>query len=994
MGYALFFAPAPSVPFALAILTNADADADEAVDFQREVLPILSNRCFACHGPDEGARQADLRLDLRDPAIAKQAIVPGSAADSGILARVRSSDPDMLMPPPDAKQSLTPDEVDVLRRWIDAGAEYTPHWAFQSPRKPAMPSGDDPWIINDIDRFVLARLESRGLRPSEPASRETLIRRVTLDLTGLLPSRDEVDSFVNDESPDAYERLVDRLLASPHYGERMARRWLDLARYADSNGYTVDGPRSIWPYRDWVINALNDDMPFDTFTIHQLAGDLISESDIASQVATGFHRNTGYNEEGGADPEQFRVERTINRVNTTGTVWLGLTVACAQCHSHKFDPISQHEYFRLYAFLDSVEEPSIRVTTPDAEAALAKLNASIRDVEARSAVALEMALRSVGPVPSLLDWRVLALHDEPVTRGSTLRVLGDASILAEGDNPEIDEYEVTFDLPEGLPTALRLEALTHESLPRNGPGRAGNGNFVLAQFEVSIDGTAVPIQRAIADHEQAGYPISDSWDGDQTSGWAINVASGSMNQDREAIFHLDYTDIDLENASTLTIRMRSYDQPQSRGYNLGRFRWSATINAVPRMLVPTSVATALNTPGDARSDEQEAMVRSFVAVDDPSVSALHDELDALRSERDMVTRGLPTTLVMRDRMQPRESFVHVRGDFLRRGDVVEPGTPDVFPPMTVDSERATREDLARWLVSGDHPLTGRVVTNRMWQHFFGTGLVETENDFGIQGARPTHPNLLDWLATEFVDRGWSMKAMHRLIVTSATYRQASAFRADAEAIDPINTWLHRQNRLRLDAETIRDAGLCASGLLSSQIGGPGVFPPQPDGVFAFTQSAKSWPTSEGDSRFRRGMYTYIWRQSQHPLLTTFDGPDAQEACTRRDRSNTPMQALLLANDAAFVEFAQAFGRRIEASASEDSARIDAAYRMAMGRGATDAERSRLLQFLKLRRASFGADHEAATLFAGGPESMTPAETASWVAVARVILNLDEFITRE
>jgi len=711
------------------------AEAAPPVDFTREVRPILSNHCFKCHGP--GTQKAGLRLDSRAFAVKKSAVVPGKPGDSSLVERVTAGD-DERMPPADAGDRLTPAQVATLKAWIEQGAEYAPHWAFVKPARPPVPTAAHSTpadVRNPIDAFILAELEARGISPSPGADRPTLIRRVSLDLIGLLPTPQEVEAFVADRSPDAYEKLVDRLLASPHYGERQARHWLDLARYADSNGYTIDGPRSIWPWRDWVIAAFNADMPFDRFTIEQLAGDLLPHPEPSQLVATGFHRNTGYNEEGGTDPEQFRVERTIDRTNTTGAVWLGLTVGCCQCHDHKYDPVSQKDYYRLYAFFNSCDEPTLPV----------------------------------------------------------------------GGTPEL----------------------------------AKKINDLVAK------------------------------------------------------------------------------------------------------------ADALKTAG--KPDE---------------ATAVEKEIKKLRG-------AVPTTLVLRERPQPRPTFVQIRGDFLRPGDPVTPGTPAVLPPVP---PKATRLDLAKWLVSPDNPLTPRVVVNRYWQQFFGRGLVETENDFGMQGSPPTHPALLDWLAREFVDGGWSVKKVHRLIVTSAAYRRSSAGRPDLREKDPANRFLARQSRLRLEAEIIRDAALSASGLLSRKIAGPGVYPPQPPEVFSFTQSKRAWPESKGEDRYRRGMYTYIWRQAQHPLLTTFDGADAQTACTRRNRSNTPLQALHLANDPVFVELAGGLGRRIlKEGPADDGGRVDYAFRLCFARTPTAAERDRVLAYYKA--------------LPGEPE-------AAWGAVGRVLMNLDEFVTRE
>lgn len=704
-------------------------------DFNREVRPILSEHCYKCHGP--GTQKAGVRLDTRDLAQKKDAVVPGQPAASGIIERVAEPDDEFRMPPAESGRRLTAREIATLRAWIAHGAEYAPHWAFVPPKKPPVPPNPTGTAHNPIDHFLHQRLQQAGLTPSPEAERTTLIRRVTLDLIGLLPTPAEVEAFEQDTAPDAYEKLVDRLLASPHYGERQARHWLDLARYADSNGYTIDGARSIWPYRDWVIQAYNADMPFDQFTIQQLAGDLLPQATKSQLIATGFHRNTSYNEEGGTDREQFRVERTIDRTNTTGAVWLGLTVGCAQCHDHKYDPVSQKEYYSLYAFFDNCDEP-------------------------------------VFPI---------------------------------GGRPDLDQ---------------KLNAL---------------------------------------------------------------------DQMREQF----------------------------------------------------------------RQAEKTAEVKKIEA--------------AMRKLRGK----MPTTLIIRESRKPHDTFVQIRGDFLRKGDRVTPTYPVALASESTPSR--TRLDLARWLVSAENPLTARVTVNREWQKFFGLGLVDTENDFGMQGSLPTHPQLLDWLAVTFRESGWSVKALHKLIVLSASYRQSSRHRADLAKVDPNNKLLGRQNRLRLEAEIIRDAALSASGMLTPKIGGPGVYPPLPAEVFAFTQNKKPWPEEKGPNRYRRGMYTFIWRQSQHHLLTTFDAADAQTTCTRRNRSNTPLQALHLANDPAFLEFYAGLGQRLQKDGpSSDAGKVDRAFQFCFCREPSVSERERVLAYLAQQRKQ-------------------DAKTA-WAQVARVLMNLDEFVTRE
>jgi hypothetical protein len=727
-------------------------------DYEKQVLPVLRTNCFPCHSGKNV--MSGLALDSREGLL--QGGNRGSAIEpaTGILVNAVQQSGDVKMPP---GRKLKPDQIEIIAAWVKAGASMpahllkakrigADHWAFQEVRR-VEPSAvqNEAWVRNPIDRFILAKLEAAALKPSPAASKATLLRRVSLDLTGLPPNPEEIDAFLADSRPDAYERAVDRLLASPHYGERQARHWLDLARYSDTDGYTIDAPREIWKYRDWVIDALNRDMPFDRFTIEQIAGDLLPNPTIGQRIASGFHRNTPSNFEGGIDFEQYRVEAVADRVQTTGAVWMGLTLGCARCHDHKFDPITQKEFFQLFAFFNQADE--------------------------------------------------------------------------------VDREEDRKDFNKPF-----LELPTPAEVARTD---AWNAQHKLLQQEI------------------------DSY------------------------------------SKGLTDDQKKTDE----GFK-----------------------------------EREANLR------------------ALERRKPKVA----STLVMRDlKGKVRDSYIHIGGEFTRKGTPVQPGVPAVLPSL---SQAQSRLDLAQWLVDRKNPLTARVTVNRLWQRYFGKGFVDTENDFGLQGDRPTHPELLDWLASEFMDRGWSQKQLHRLLVTSATYRQASIFREDAAKVDPENRLLHRQSRLRLDAETIRDAELVASGLLSRKVGGPSVYPPIPTGATKVTQVDREWKTSTGEDRYRRGLYTFSQRSALHPSLSVFDAPDGVVTCTRRIRSNTPLQALNLMNDEASVEFAQAFAKRLQESGLEQG------FRLALGRSPTPVESDRLKTFL--------------------------AQKQDWFAAARALLNLDEFMTRE
>jgi mono/diheme cytochrome c family protein len=971
------------------------ASAQDQVDFARDIRPILSNHCFKCHGPAK--QEAGLRLDDRDRATRRKIIVAGKPAESKLLQRVQSEDADERMPPPDAGERLKPAQIDLLKKWIAQGAEYSLHWAFVKPKQVQLPLVTNPaWCRNPLDYFILARLEKEGLTPSPEADPATLIRRLSLDLTGLLPTPREVDEFVREyeasakrQAKDAvYQKLVDKLLASPHYGERQARHWLDLARYADSNGYTIDGKRSIWPWRDWVIAAFNRDLPFDRFTIEQLAGDLLPNSTRDQLVATGFQRNTSFNEEGGTNPEQFRVERTIDRTNTAGAVWLGLTVGCAQCHNHKYDPITQKEYYQLYAFFNSTDEPKLPLPTPAQQARLKDLTAELAEAkkqpppQAKTPAEIEILLAELENETNG-GWQIIYPKTVMAEQGATFEVLEDRSVLAKGTVGPAETYTVHGVAPQtGVVTAVRLEALADSSLPSKGPGRASNGNFVLSQIMFETDGVPHKFKKAVADSSQANYDVNDAIKGNLKKGWAVGSKNANeRNADHQAIFFLK-SPHPVREGQAFVFTLRFSEKPS--GYALGRFRIAVTFASERVLELPLPVQQTVFMERGQRSAKDMAGLQKALEKT-PTVS---ERVARLQKELKELDGQIESTLILRPTAKPRPTHIQKRGDFLDPGDAVEPGAFAVLNAFNVKEHFPNRLDLANWLVSPDHPLTSRVVVNRVWQQYFGKGIVETENDFGFQGSLPTHPDLLGWLAGEFMrpsfspgsqNRGgagdaWSMKRLHKLIVTSATYRQASALRPELTAKDPQNKLLGRQHRLRLEAEIIRDSALCASGLLNRTIGGPGVYPPQPPELFAFTQSNHPWPESKGPDRYRRGLYTFIWRQSQHPLLTTFDAPDAQVACTRRNRSNTPLQALHLANDPTFMEIAKGLGERIQKEGpSDDAGRVVYGFKVCFCRTPSVEEQSRLLNYLELQRQ---------------------AKAGPWTMVARVLLNLDEFVTRE
>lgn len=949
---------------------------DFAPDFAREIRPLLA-RCIACHGPD--VQENGLRLDSAEAARKLRAIVPGKPEASALIARVTSADPDVRMPPPESGSALSAEEVARLRAWIVAGGEFTPHWAFRPVADPPVPASKSGPPANPLDAFVSARLEQAGIAPSPPADKATLLRRVSLDLTGLPPTPAELAAFLADDRPDAYERQVRRLLASPHYGERQARHWLDLARYADSNGYTIDGPRSIWPWRDWVISALNDDMPFDQFTTQQIAGDLLADSTESARLATGFHRNTSFNEEGGTDPVQFRVERDVDRTNTTGTVWLGLTMGCAQCHNHKYDPIAQRDYYRLYSFFADADEPVLGLLTDADRARRMTLRAKLAELEKRYPPPPPMALPTDEEINRFrFDGRNYFRPASVVSAVATkakLAVSADHAVLASGETEPGETYTVVFAAPVDRISAVRLDALTDPALPKTGPGLASNGNFVLSHILLEHNGADVPFATADADLEQPGYPAADALKGLPDKGWAINPGPGqNLNQPRMAEFHLAKA-LEVPPGTKLTLKLKFSSKPA--GYALGKFRIVIADGGKVFLGLPVA-AQKLITDTIAPLDEDQK--RRFVDLVNVKANKVHPDVADLRAQL-LKLNGSVTSLVMAPAAKPRPTRIHQRGDFLQPGEPVVPGTPETIPPAaesTAAGQRLSRLDLAHWLTRPDHPLVSRVTVNREWQKFFGTGLVETENDFGLQGALPSHPELLDWLASRFVAEGWSFKRLHWRIVTSEAYRRSSKHRPDLADRDPLNRLLARQNRLRLDAETIRDNALAASGQLARTLGGPPVFPPQPAELFAFTQSQRGWKASEGPDRYRRGLYTWIWRQSRHPLLTTFDAADAQTACTRRNRSNTPLQALHLANDPVFVELAQAWGRSIaeNPALATDQLRMENLFARAFARPPEQAEIEAIARLITSERAT------------GRSEAQV------WSTMARLVINADEFITRE
>ncbi len=1163
----------------------AAADPGTSLEFDRDIRPILSDNCFACHGPDEAARKARLRLDLKEDALkpnrrGDRAIVPGDPARSTLIQRIRSLDPDDVMPPPATNKTLSEAQKDALERWIAEGASWADHWAFTPPRRPEPPRvRDEQWPKNDTDRFVLSRLEREGLKPSAEAGKTTLIRRATLDLTGLPPTVEEVDAYLADKSPDAYEKLVDRLLASQRYGEHMARYWLDAARYADSHGYHIDAQRDIWAYREWVIKAFNENKPFDQFTLEQLAGDLLPNPTRDQQIATGYLRSNMSTGEGGAIEAEYAAKYAFDRTETTGTVWLGLTLICARCHTHKYDPITQREYFQMLAFFNQLDEPVmdgnrpnpdpfIRLPSPQQTARLDWLKQQLAEAQARVD----------GPDPDLdpaqaawatrwherlaSGWHLLRPSASKSVHGATLTTLESAAILASGESPETDVLELAFPLEAGRIGALRLRALPHASLPGGGATRSEDGEFRLSEFEADLvvigpDGQArapqkIKFAHAWADAWNGGHEPAKALDGKPDSAWGAEAQAGS---NRTAIFVTD-TPITVPSAAELRVRLRfeadkqrhalgHFDVAAARGEELlarlfpprftpwkliGPFktgglkagfeqpfppeveldfaktypgvreeiRWhdradladGATHQLVNELHgvhgayylhrtihVPAATPLALSLRADdlfklwlngelvaerADPDQERGVARRLMvnlqagenrllvkmvnhqgakhfafnaalAGEDalsPEVAALlattvqptgtwaakardhyrrehsaefralFDNLARWREEQAAIEAAIPTTLVAKELAKPRETRILLRGEYDKPRDPVSPGVFSVLPPLP-EGAPSNRLGFARWLLEPQHPLTARVTVNRIWQQHFGTGLVKTVEDFGAQGERPSHPELLDWLATEFVRSGWDMKHLHRLMVTSATYRQVSRVTPELLARDPENRLLARGPRFRTDGEVVRDSALFMAGLLVEQLGGPSVKPYEPPGLWeavSFNNSQKYVP-DRGPAQYRRSLYTYWKRQSPPPNMLTFDAPTRETCTVRRPRTNTPLQALVLLNDPQFVEAARGFAERVLREAGPTAeARLTYAYRIAVARPPSTGELGILRGVLEQQLEDFRANTHAAGQFLSVGDSRPaaggdPVELAAWTTITSLLLNLDETVTK-
>ena len=1269
------------VCFYLALLGPPSASAEHheteqaSINYNLDIRPILADNCYACHGPDAKARQADLRLDTKAGAFSEPSgypvIIPSKPEESELHLRIVSNDDLYRMPPADFNKTLTPAQIEAITQWIREGAKWEEHWAFTTPSRPTPPdvkNGD--WVRNPIDAFILSRLEKEGLHPASEADKRTLIRRLSLDLTGLPPTREEIHQFVADDSPDAYEKVIDAFMAKPEYGEHLSRFWLDVARYGDTHGLHLDNYREMWPYRDWVIEAFNKNMPFDQFTIEQLAGDLLPEPTLEQKIATGFNRCHVTTSEGGSIDEEYYVQYAIDRADTTSTVWMGLTVGCAQCHDHKYDPITQKEFYQLYAYFNNITEnamdgnrkdspPVVKLPTPEQEAELAAFDEQIAELDGQTKAPIpEIDATQIAWENRIPRWTTLKPTSLSSKGGATLEILEDNSILASGTNPEQEIYEVIAELPPGKWSAVRLEGLTHESLPKGGVGRSDNSNVVLTDFAVfiappaeedsetpsetestdieanaetqaetgstvdadaeaqaestptvdadaevqtesetpadtetqtesastedaSVEGetestdpddpwTPIQVVHAWADHEQAlgennlDGVVSNAIDDKPETGWALDRrrenrqaiflvaapfgAEGGrlkirlkheydLRQKQLGRFRLALTDTttiypigskitpgDWHAAGPFTaehgnLAFYQVYEPETKNVNTGdtfevtgkTLKWekqthwvdeqvhndivgenSATylfrniasttqqkallyigsndalkvwmngtellaknvqrdvaadqeqvqvnlkpgnntlllkvvnysgpsgfyfrIESAPPM-VPSNIVDIAGMPRGERETAQTEQIRDHYrknitldkTVNENAKRAFADlqtlfaDLSEVQGKRNTLDASVTTTLVMQEREEPRGAYVLARGEYQNREEQVYPQTPTVLPTMPEDAA-SNRLGLAKWLLSPEHPLTARVAINRFWQNVFGTGIVKTSEDFGTQGTPPVHPELLDWLATEFIASEWDIQAMLKLMLTSATYRQSAQVTPEKLERDADNALLSRSPRYRLDAEIVRDNALALSGLLYSKIGGPSVKPPQPDGLWkavGFTGSNTDTFVKDtgADKVYRRSLYTFWKRTAPPPQMNILDAP-SREACTiRRERTNTPMQALMLMNDPQFFEAARALAERtIKDGGETPEARIAYIFEMATARLPKPKEEKLLLETFQAHYQELEADPEAAkVLIAVGEsspdETLDAVEVAAWTMIANLILNLDEVLNK-
>ncbi len=1028
----------------LTLLLMLKAEAAGKIEFNRDIRPILSDTCFHCHGFDEKERKSGLRLDIKADALkpAKSgalAIVPGKPEESELMARVLSTDEDDLMPPTKLHKPLSQHQKDLLKQWIAEGAEYQGHWAFITPKRPEIPvvsvsevgESVNAGALQPIDYFIRDRLKKEGLASSPEADKATLIRRATLDLTGLPPTPEDVDAFMKDASPQAYERVVDRLLTSKHYGETMAMQWLDFARYADSNGFQADGSRTMWPWRDWVINAFNDNKPFDQFTIEQIAGDLLPNATRDQVIATGFNRNHRINGEGGLIAEEWRIENIIDRVETTSFSWLGLTLNCCRCHDHKYDPFSQRDFYSFFAFFNNVPEtgtivgtsnrqggnsdPVIFVANADQEKQLAKLQMDSNTAEQRVAEAVKQLPKLMAEWEPTVHkqmqaesspWQSVTPLSVVSEGGATLTAQADGAYLASGTNPTKDTYVITAQMPEAAVTAFLLEVFPDDSLPSQTLGRAPNGSFVLSEFEVLMkeadetEPVKVKLAKVEAEYSQKGYDIMNLLKPAKGKGWAVDAVT--KKQPRKALFVLDKP---LSAGAKVLVKLK---HEALNLHNIGRFRLStSTLPAVAVSLDGKSafaaVKSLLEKPVAKRSAAQTSELEKFYRanVTGPLKSA-DDALAVAKKALDDYKTQIPTTMVMKELDKPREAFILKRGQYDAPGDPVTMATPAVLPPMPKEAP-LNRLGLARWMVDPSNPLTARVWVNRTWAKFFGNGLCKTTENLGSQAEWPSHPELLDWLATEFIRLGWDMKAFQKRLVMSATYRQSSKITPETMERDPENRLLARGPRFRLGGEVVRDQALTIGGLLVPKIGGPSVRPYMPEGVWDETSKygdLRGYKAATDDGLYRRTVYTIWKRTAAPPTMLLFDSPTREICTVKRSRTNTPLQALALLNEVTFVEAARGLAQKMmKEGGPTPEGRIAYGFKRTTSHEASESALKTLMKGWNERLAYFKAHaDEAGQLIHQGASkpdaSLDPVELAAYTTTANVLLNLDRVTTRD
>lgn len=1005
----------------LALLVPVPLFAQAKVDYTREVRPILADNCFNCHGQDEKTRKAKLRLDTKDGAAA--VINSKNPAESEFIKRLVTTDATEHMPPAKSGKTLTKAQIDTLRTWITQGAEYQGHWAFTAPKRPPVPNVGEGWPRNPIDYFIAARLAKEGLTPSVEAERHILIRRVTFDLTGLPPTPKEVDDFVNDKSPNAYAKIVERLLDSVRYGERMALDWMDAARYADTNGYHIDNGRDMTRWREWVIDAFTKNKRFDAFTIEQLAGDLLPNATLSQKVASGFNRNHMINFEGGAIPEEYHTAYIVDRINTTSTIWMGLTMGCCQCHDHKYDPFTQKDFYQLYAFFNNVPErgldgnrgnsvPLIKVPTAEQEKLLAQLRTDIAAMEAKLRAPMAELDKAQAdwentPRNNKTEWKALELLKLKSKGGATFSTDKDGSTVVGGPNAATEVYTFNFKTDLNKLTAIRLEVLPDDKLGEKGPGRSANGNFVMTGVRVSLgegkESTPLKIKMASADFSQkeGGFDVKTVLE--KGPGWAIYPQTGKPHF---AVFELEQPLAAAGKEVTVQFQFNS----QFASHQFGRFRVSATESASPHTAggLPANVEAALQVPADKRTEAQKAELRTYYrTMISTETKAINTQIGAARQAIANIERNIPDAMVMEEMPKPRDTFMLIRGQYDKKGEKVTSGTPGALPPLKKENAIANRLDLAKWLMSPEHPLAARVTVNRYWQMFFGTGLVKTAEDFGTQGEFPSHPELLDWLAVEFRESGWDIRRLITMIVMSATYRQASTVTKELHERDPENRLLARGPRFRLQAEFLRDQALAVSGLLNGEVGGKSVSPYQPAGLWEELMSradganwtAQTYSQSHGKDLYRRTMYTFWKRTCPPPSLATLDAPDRETCVVRRSRTNTPLQSLVLMNDPTYVEAARKLAERMLTEGGKTAEeRIAFAFKLTTARAPKEKETAILKRVYDYQHERFTKDKPAAEKLlkvgeAKRDEKLDAIELAAWAMVANTILNLDEVLTR-